>query len=115
MRTHTAARKGDGGWHYVSLGRDGGYPLGYCAGHEPHETEAEARECYARYERDQIKFDRGTRSWTACQIEGCDNPTRNAARSGPWLHASLCDEHLTIEHAIKALGLDEAAGDSWVS
>ena len=115
MRHLTAARKGDGGWHYVSLGRTGGYPLGYCAEHEPHATEAEARECYARYQRDHIKFDRGTWSWTGCNAEGCDNPTRSAARCGAYKMVALCDEHLTTEHAIKALRLDEPAGDAWQS
>ena len=45
MRHQTARQLSDGrGWHYVSLGRNGGHPLGACAEHDPHPTEAEARQ-----------------------------------------------------------------------
>lgn len=118
MRTHTAARKGtDGGWHYVSLSDRGGYPLGYCAEHEPHATEVEARECYARYQRDNVRLDGKLGDWTGCVVDGCDKPTKNLAdiRGDGYHSAALCDEHLTHEHAVKALHLDRPAGDAWVS
>jgi hypothetical protein len=114
----TAARRGEDGWHYVSLNRRrGGYPLGYCAGHEPHATEGEARECYAQYQRDHVRLDSTTSNWCGCEVAGCDKPTKRHARiEGDGYHmAALCDEHLTVEHAIAALHLDQPAGDSWQS
>lgn len=119
MRTHTARQRGEGGgWHYVSVGRDGGYLLGYCAEHEPHATEAEARECYRRWQCDNIVLGEGKWSWGSCEVRGCDNPARNGARiKGDGYHlALLCDEHNDREHAVVALGLeDDRAGDAWVS
>lgn len=117
MRHYTAAQKGDGpGWHYVSLGRTGGYPLGYCADHEPHPTEAEARECYARWQRDHVRL--GSKwSWTSCDMPDCPKPANRGAKiEGDGYHlATLCDEHLTVENAVIAMGLDQPAGDSWIS
>jgi len=117
MRHHTAARKGeDGGWHYVSMSRQGGYPLGYCAEHEPHATEIQARECYSQYQRDNIRrLDDNMADWSGCRV--CDAPTKNVVdiRYEGFRSAPLCDEHRTQEHAIKVLGLDQPAGDAWVS
>lgn len=116
MRHHTAARKSeDGGWHYVSLGRDGGYPLGYCADHEPHETEIQARECYSQYQRDNIRLDGKMADWSGCRA--CDAPTKNVAdiRYDGFRSEPLCDEHRTQERAVKVLGLDQPAGDAWRS
>lgn len=119
MNHLTAARKGEnGGWHYVSLNRrSGGYPLGYCADHEPHASELEARECYARYQRDNIRLDGKMADWSGCQIPGCDTPTKNLAtiRFDGFHSAVLCDEHLTTELAATVLRLDEPAGDAWQS
>jgi hypothetical protein len=119
MRHLTAAQKGEGGgWHYVSLHRKrGGYPLGYCASHEPHETEKDARECYAMYQRDHVKLDGLWADWAGCQAPGCDAPTQTHARiEGDGFHAaSLCKDHLDYDHAVAALGLDSPAGDAWVS
>lgn len=123
MRHHTAAQKGDGGWHYVSMSRDGGHPLGYCAEHEPHATEAEARECYAQYRRDNVTLD-GKCGWTRCTYlpagadrYSCDNPANQFAsiKGDGYAMAPLCEEHLTIDHAIDALHLIGAAGDAWQS
>lgn len=116
MRHLTAAQKGEGGgWHYVTLGRRGGGAIGYCADHEPHATEAEARECYAQYQRDHMQMRAGSLRWTSCDVKGCDQPARNAAQSGGYNFAALCDEHYTAEHARDALGLNAPAGDSWES
>jgi hypothetical protein len=118
MRHHTAAQKGEsGGWHYVSLSRHGGHALGYCAEHEPHVTEQDARECYAKYQRDRVRLDGQWADWTGCEVTGCDAPTKAHARiEGDGFHtASLCAEHLTREHAIDVLGLNGPAGDAWVS
>ena len=124
MRRHTAARKGEGGgWHYVSLSSRGGHPLGYCWEHDPHETETEARECYARYLRDHVTLDGTTLNWQGCaapddeQDRDCDRPTKKLAQvSGSWGHsAALCDKHLTLEIAYEVMGLLRPAGDAWMS
>lgn len=119
MRHLTAAQKGEGGgWHYVNLGRDGGFPVGACRDHEPHATEDEARRCYRAYQREHIRLDAVTVKWTACQAPECDQPTRSAAtiQHDGYALAPLCPNHMTIEHATIALGLaDDVAGDSWES
>lgn len=74
MRHLTAVQLPEGGWHYASASRRGGYPLGYCAEHEPHSTEDEARECYRKWQRDHVKMDGGVWSWGGCDVRGCDNP-----------------------------------------
>ena len=47
MQHHTAVEVDLGergkGWHYATLSRRGGGPLGDCTNHPPHPTEAEAR------------------------------------------------------------------------
>lgn len=121
MRHQTARQlERDGqimGWHYVSASSRGGYPLGYCAEHPPHETEQQARECYAKYQRDHVRLDRKTLNWCGCEYQDCDKPTKTGADimyDGYHL-AMLCEEHLTKDCAIEALGLSEPAGDAWVS
>lgn len=117
MRHLTASRKGEGGgWHYVNLGRSGGYPLGYCAQHEPHATERDARECYAQYQRDHVELRRDAwTNWSDCRE--CGAPTKHSATiaGDGYAFESLCEEHLTVDLAIKHLGLSGPAGDSWVS
>lgn len=114
MRHISAYKIGDG-WHYASVNRRGGYPLGYCANHEPHPTELEARECYAQYQRDHVLLDGRSSNWGGCEVPGCDAPTKKHAHieGDGYLLATLCDEHLTIEHAIEVFGLNEPAGDAW--
>lgn len=126
MRHSTARQKPAGGWHYVNAGRDGGYPLGYCAEHEPHATELEARECYAKWQRDHVRLNGQLSSWSDC-VAGrtqdpktsvrCPNPTKRYAKieGDGYRMATLCDEHLTIDEAVKALDLDGPAGDAWES
>lgn len=120
MNHHTAAQKGEGGgWHYVSLNhRTGGYPLGYCREHEPHDTEDEARRCYRLWQRAHVRLDVRLSSWADCHVKGCKAPTKQGARidDGDYHLAPLCPEHLTHEHALVALGLDDPiAGDAWQS
>lgn len=126
MRHHTAARRGeDGGWHYVSLNRrTGGYPLGYCREYEPHDTETEARECYAQFLRDTIKLNASRCGWTSCQAgrgageTRCRQPAQDVAEWGNdgWGVAALCPEHMTVEGVLSAYPhLREPAGDAWVS
>lgn len=119
MRHLTAHQLPEGGWHYASTHRTGGYPLGYCAEHEPHATEDEARECYRRWQRDHVKLDDGGKwSWGNCHVKGCDNPARNGVtiEGDGYALAFLCDEHHDREHALTALGLDgDRAGDAWIS
>lgn len=128
-----------GKWQYTSANRrTGTHPIGYCWAPGPdsdsddpktwlrhyHDTEDEARECYARYQRDRVRLDEPhTWSWGSCDygsgeygkregVERCKNPANNGAHSGSWNMALLCDEHFTVEHAITAMGLDRPAGDS---
>lgn len=117
MRHLTAAQRGkDGGWHYVSMSSRGGHPLGYCAEHEPHPTEAEARECYTAYQRDNVEPN-GRWSWGCCDVEGCDNPARDGwhVSDDGYSLAVLCSEHNNRDQAIIALGLNRPAGDAWQS
>lgn len=124
MRTLTAVEVNLGdrgkGWHFASLARDGGHPIGDCLNHPPHPTEADARACYRAHERAQIRLDQGPTSWVNCRGRAkggrCTNPAQYYATSGSWKSAPLCPEHMTVEHATVALGLDgPEAGDSWVS
>ena len=119
MRHHTAAPLTDGsGWHYASVHRSrGGYPLGYCADHGPHPTADEARRCYRQWQRDHVGLD-GKCSWTSCDVKGCEKPANSYARidGDGYAMATLCEDHLTIRHALTALGLDgDLAGDAWQS
>ena len=113
MMYSRAAQLADGsGWHYVT----GGHPIGYCTEHAPHATEAEARECYARWQRDHVAKG-GRCSWTGCYVRGCSNPAREGwhIEADAYSLAILCDEHDDREHAIEALGLNGPAGDRWES
>lgn len=113
MMHYRAAERTDGtGWHYVV----GGHPIGYCAEHAPHASEADARECYARWQRDHVQRD-GLWSWSTCRVPQCPNPSRHgwAIEGDPYSMAILCDEHDDREHAIEALGLNGPAGDRWES
>lgn len=117
MNHLTAAQKGEGGgWHYVSLNRrTGGYPLGYCAEHEPHPTEQEARECYGQWMRDHIVLDGRLSGWSDCRV--CKGPTKKYARvdGDGYRMATLCEAHLTQDDAVKQLHIEGAAGDAWES
>lgn len=104
------------GWHYTTGNRRLGIrPLGYCRTHEPHPTEEEARECYARYLRDHMKMRAECTNWGNCTMPNCRKPARNLAEAGEWLSARLCNSHFTHDNAIIALGLDHPAGDLWHS
>lgn len=132
MRHKTAARRGEnGGWHYVNLGREGGYPIGYCSDHEPHETEAEARECYGQYVREEtIRLNVSGCSWTSCDgftdldpgkpivaLPRCRQPANRTAYYGDDGYGILafCAEHMTAEQVIRRAQLEGPAGDAWVS
>ncbi len=122
MRHKTAVRLDDG-WHYAITSRRGGSPLGYCANHAPHPTEAEARECYGRYVREQtIHLNTSTNcSWTSCAArpdgKRCPNPTQAYATYGDdgYGITPLCPEHMTAEHVIECGHLAGPAGDAWIS
>lgn len=119
MRHKRAAQLADGsGWHYV----DGGHPVGYCNSHAPHPTEADARECYGRWLREEtIRLDVGRIGWTSCDArpdgQRCPNPTQRYATWGNdgYGLVPLCPEHMTAEHVIERGQLAGPAGDSWVS
>jgi hypothetical protein len=117
------AQRADGtGWHYVFGMGAGGTPIGYCAEHEPHPTEHEARECYAAYLREKtIKLHVGTGGWTSCQGRSagvrCPNPTQEFARYGDdgYGMVPLCRDHMTVEQVVEYAHLDSPAGDAWIS
>ncbi len=118
MRTLTAVQldptpQRPGGWHYASLGKRGGGPIGFCAEHDPHETEQEARECYAAYKRSKVRLNVAFVGWHSCHI--CGAPAKTGAEAGSYEQAVLCAEHLTDEHAYTAMSLDKPARDSWQS
>jgi hypothetical protein len=118
MRHLTAVQPaGKTGWHFASTSSRGGHPIGYCAEHEPHATEWEARDCYAEWLRAHVHLDGQSSSWHGCQAKGCDEPTRrHAGVTSDWTHlANLCGEHLDLETAIVVMGLDMPASDSWQS
>ena len=106
-----------GKWHYTTANRrTGTHPIGYCVDHAPHDTEEQARECYAGYLRDNVRLDKpGTWSWGGCDYPGCKNPANNGAHSGAWNMALLCADHHNRDDAVKALRLDGPACDSWHS
>lgn len=113
------------GWHFVSGNRRiGTHPIGDCASHGPHPTELEARECYAAYLRARIRLDGATLNWGSCEarlgedsVQHCPQPAKRYARveGDPYSHAQLCEEHMTVEHATVALGLNGPVGDRWHS
>lgn len=115
----TAVQLPEGGWKYAMRSRRGGVPIGYCADHDPHPTEEEARRCYRKYQRDHIKLG-GRCNWTSCEVlvdgKRCPNPANHTAQFGAWDLAVLCEDHNTIDWAIKALRFDgDVAGDLWHS
>lgn len=122
MRHHAAYQLPEGGWHYASVGRRGGHPLGNCRNHEPHPTEDEARECYAEYRRDHVRLDGGPTSWSNCSVgrgteSKCDEPANRYAyiQGDGFSMAPLCHTHLTIEDALVVLRLIGPAGDAWTT
>jgi len=103
-----------GRWHYTTANRrTGTHPIGYCADHDPHETEEDARWCYTRYLHDRLTIHKAASTWTDCDAEGCDQPAHDIAQTGPWRIAVLCpahiDDHTTVLHTLR---LDRPAGDS---
>ena len=121
MRHHTAVHVDlpeGSGWHYASLRKTGGHPLGACAEHPPHPTEDEARACYLQWQRTQVEPDSGRWSWTTCDVRGCKNPANKGWRikGDGYSLAVLCADHDDRTHATTALGLDgDLAGDAWQS
>lgn len=102
------------GWHYAQVWKDGGGPIGFCAEHEPHPTEVEARECWSQWRREHIKFDRVIAGWTSCSREGCERPANHAAtiEGDPYVFVPLCAWDMNYRTVIEVLGLDQPAGDS---
>jgi hypothetical protein len=118
MNLDTALEHRDGGWHYVTYNRRvGTHPIGFCRDHAPHATEDEARECFNAYRRANVRLVGTLGSWSDCSVPGCGAPTKKFAsiRHDGFHTAPLCPDHLTIEHAVPALGLDGLAGDAWHS
>lgn len=103
-----------GGWHFTTEndGRIGA--IGYCADHRdtPHDTEDEARACYARYLLEQrTTLDVTLGDYNPCVAPaGCTTLTNRCAMVGGWTTWRLCDEHRTLEVVAELQG--PLAGDS---
>lgn len=101
------------------------HPVGYCADHTPHPTEAQARECYRRWQQDHVVVpqpaDPGNLpDWRPCRAPTgdygrCGRLTRHAAvPPDAWPPAPLCGLHLTRGDAYAALTLTgPRATDHW--
>lgn len=129
MRHHKAAQRGENGpWHYVSLGRDGGYPIGYCTDACTHETADEATEHYRQWMLDNFRFDgrSGDDTQYRCEIpigefetyakaEKCGRWTQRLAL-GPdgWATHHVCDDHADRE-SVELLYPVGSIGESWES
>lgn len=113
MRHHHPVKL-DAGWSYVETTYDpetdvfSHQPIGTCADHKPHTTEAKARACYAKVLRGQVHLDGrrmlvdGQPTFDPCRA--CGQPTARFA----WLFSTvtqvaLCDEHLTEGNAAEYL------------
>lgn len=100
-----------GGWHYTSMNDGHIWPVGYCADHEPHQTEDDARRCYRDYElNERLRLDGTLGDWNPCEYTGCETLTNRDARIGGWHGWRLCDVHRTKECCAELYG--EMAGDS---
>ncbi len=121
MNHKTAAELADhSGWHYVTRNRrTGTHPIGYCRDHvdQPHATEREARECYAKYVRENsIRLDAGVTPDQQRKCEVCGAWTQLCAQVGHVDVVYLCEQHRTSEGVLQARPhLMEPAGDSWGS
>lgn len=114
MNHRTVLERADhSGFHMVVNGH---HPVGYCADHAPHATEAEARECFGQYQRDKVR-EHGRARWTSCMLKGCTAPAQRMfeIEGDGYSLAVLCEEHATKENAVTVMGLDGAAGDAWFS
>jgi hypothetical protein len=103
----------NGRWHYTTHNRRvGTYAIGYCADHEPHATEDEARECYASYLlNERLRLDGQMEAYFPCQIDGCGALTNSVVSIDGWATSyRLCDEHRTKEQVAALYG--RFAGDS---
>jgi hypothetical protein len=113
---HAAQKAGDKLWHYVSSGRGGTYPIGYCAeGCPGHGSAEEACEHYRQYLlSERLRFDGGpedTRTMYRCEAPGCDAFTAGSATVGGSRHWHLCEDHRTRDVVAGLLHVHE----SWVS
>lgn len=118
MRHLKAAQYGENGpWHYVSLGRDGGYPIGYCTTGCAHETPDDAAEHYRQWLLDGFRFDgrSGKDTMHRCELPDCDTFTQRLAL-GPdgWLMHNVCDKHANRE-SMEILHPEGSIGESWES
>ena len=96
MRHLCAIRYGkDGPYHYVSLSRRGGHPIGYCTTACTHETPEEAHEHYRQWVLDNLRFVQfGQDVQYRCAVEGCDDWTKAGLQEPDGYHAEhLCEEH----------------------
>lgn len=138
MRHHKAAQHGEGGpWHYVSLGRDGGHPIGYCTDACTHATAEEAAEHYRQWLLDGFRFDgsSGDSVQYRCEVpvptgsvnisgmltapptdtKVCGTWTQRLAM-GPdgWIIHHVCHGHSNRE-SMELLHPEGSIGESWES
>jgi hypothetical protein len=112
-----------GKWNYTSMNDGRVHAIGKCWEHRDeyaHDTEDGARACYREYQRSKVTLDARFGDWSGCRFRVapdrpiCDKPTKTGADARDGFHVEpLCEEHLNLECAYIALGLDgPVAGDS---
>lgn len=113
MNYYDARQREDGsGWHYIKLNkRSGTRPVGYCADHPPHATEAEARECYRQYELDNAREGKLSDQMLKCRV--CGEYTEGFMEVGHTQMVVLCDVHRTREQLDKLIDPPGMICSSW--
>lgn len=100
MRHEGAFQFGQNGpWHYASVSKRGGHPIGYCTADCEHATPEEAHEHYRQYVLDHLREETyGGDVQYRCEVNGCDAWTQQGM-SEPDGYAGhpLCDEHRNRE------------------
>lgn len=100
MNYYDARQHKAGGWHYTVVNGTGTFAVGYCCRHEPHATEAEARECFRQFLLDNRHEDQMSDAQHHCEAEGCEEWTFgllfDGGPMGGEMHV-LCDAHRNRE------------------
>ena len=98
MRHLKPAQYGEGGpWHYASVSRRGGHPIGYCTVDCDHATPEEAHEHYRQYVLDHLRdVSIAEDTQHHCEASDCKAWTQQGLQEpdGFAMHL-LCDEHRT--------------------
>jgi hypothetical protein len=104
--------KDTGKWHFVQHNkRSGSRAVGYCRDHEGHDTEAEAVECYRKYQlNERLRFGKMENQKHKC--EKCGEWTQKFAIIGNLSSFFLCEEHCNKETVD---GLFKGSSEIWSS